>query len=213
MRVPFLGRLRRMRQAQLRKRRTRRAVQQFSAFQKPYRLHLGCGKVHLDGCINVDVEGDPSKVDVYWNLTEPFPLPDGCCSRIYHEHVLEHLPVDQGVALLAECRRLLMPGGVMRVAMPDLQETVRQYQSEDWKNQDWLRWPEHQFIQTRAEMINISFRWWGHQWLYDHEELQRRLRESGFESAVPLLHGESGWKDLQGLETRVESMLIFEAIG
>ncbi len=164
--------------------------------------------MRLDGWINVDLQGDPSTVDVYWNLTDPFPLPDGCCSRIFHEHVLEHLPVEKGVALLTECRRLLMPGGVMRIAMPDLTKVVQSYHSEDWKN--GLHWPGHEVIQTRAELLNICFHWWGHQWLYDREELERRLREAGFGDVVHAARGESRWQDLRKLETREESRLICE---
>ena len=79
------------------------------------------------------------------------------------------------------------------------------------RDQDWLTWPSSQFIRTRAEMLNIAFRWWGHQWLYDHEELDRRLREAGWEELAPVEWGQSRHPALRERETRVDSLLIFEA--
>lgn len=46
--------------------------------------------------------------------------PDGSVRLIYHSHLIEHLSFYQGVEFLAECRRILKPGGVMRVCTPDL---------------------------------------------------------------------------------------------
>lgn len=66
-----------------------------------------------------------------------------------------------------------MPGGVLRVAMPDLAECVRQYHENDWR-QPWMRKYGYEWIQTRAETINIAFRDWEHKWLYDREEFANR---------------------------------------
>jgi len=54
-------------------------------------------------------------VDVWWNLGQPIPLPDGSCRYIFQEHVLEHFVLPRGLLLLNECHRLLGPGGVYRV--------------------------------------------------------------------------------------------------
>src|SRR6266850_3689498 len=89
-------------------------------FRSPYRLHFACGKVHLPDWVNIDQQVDPDIVDVSWDLRRPLPLAHGSAEFIFHEHFLEHLTVQEGLALLRECHRLLMPGGVLRVAMPDL---------------------------------------------------------------------------------------------
>ena len=75
-----------------------------------------------------------------------------------------------------------------------------------------LELPEYQFIQTRAEMINVSMRWWGHRYLYDGEELERRMRDAGFATIRRCGYGESTVAELAGLETRPDSMLILEAV-
>ncbi|HQU46099.1 MAG TPA: methyltransferase domain-containing protein [Pirellulales bacterium] len=81
-----------------------------ASLAKPYRLHIGCGSVHLSGWVNVDAER-PGAADVVWDATRRFPLPDASCSRIFNEHFLKHLPVEQGVAFLRECHRLLQSEG------------------------------------------------------------------------------------------------------
>ena len=95
--------------------------------------------------------------------------------------------------------------------MPDLDDLIDGYQN-DWRRFDWVNWPQFEFIQTRAEMINIAFRWWGHRHLYNKEELSRALSEAGFSHFYFVEHGQSEYADLQGLETRADSKLIAEAI-
>jgi len=180
-------------------------------FRSPYRLHFACGKVHLPDWVNIDQQVDPDIVDVSWDLRRPLPLAHGSAEFIFHEHFLEHLTVQEGLALLRECHRLLMPGGVLRVAMPDLTECVRQYWEDDWR-QPWMEKYGYQWIQTRAENINIAFREWQHQWLYDREELHRRMREAGFATIRDCRRLESSAPALCGLETRDESLLVCEAV-
>lgn len=138
-------------------------------------------------------------------------LPAESCQYIYNEHFLEHLPVPTAIAFLTECHRLLRPGGVLRVAMPHVAASVHRYLREDWKNDPAIEKYGLTWIQTRAEMINVSFRYWGHQWLYDEEELERRLREAGFGKLSIVSWGESAHAELQNRETREESRLVCEA--
>ena len=67
-------------------------------------------------------------------------------------------------------------------------------------------------IKTRAERINIAFRDWGHKWLYDREELERRLKEAGFVNIKFCNLRESDYPELRNLETRDESILIAECV-
>jgi predicted SAM-dependent methyltransferase len=197
-------------EAQLTARRRKAAAAHMARFQPPYKLHFGCGPVLLQGWINIDLHVNPAK-GVVWDVTKPFPLPDNSCRCIYHEHLLEHLPPAQGAAFLKDCHRLLMPGGVVRIAMPSLQYVIEKYQSGDWREQDWLQWPEYRFVQTRAEMVNVALRWWGHQWLYDQEELRRYLSAAGFQAITEAPWGGSAHPELRNLETRADSKLICEA--
>ncbi|MDO8666747.1 MAG: methyltransferase domain-containing protein [Gemmatimonadales bacterium] len=172
------------------------------------KLHLGSGTVRLDGWINIDLE---TEADLNLDLREGLPFLAGAARLIYNEHVIEHITVDEGRRCLADWYRVLEPGGVLRIATPDLEYVVERYH-DAWRDQAWLQLPEYAFIKTRAEMMNVSFRWWGHQYLYDGEELERRLRDAGFSSVRRCGYGESTVAELAGLETRPDSKLIMEAV-
>jgi predicted SAM-dependent methyltransferase len=177
----------------------------------PYKLHIGCGRVRFEDWINLDSDPSISTPDIVWDLSRGIPVPDGSCALIYSEHLLEHLKVEEGVAVLRECRRVLAPGGTLRFSMPSLDALLEKCCAGNWRDQDWLTWPDHQFIQTRAEMVNIFFRWWGHQWIYDAEEFHRRLEESGFSKIRDVAWGQSAVAELCNRETRKDSLLICEA--
>jgi predicted SAM-dependent methyltransferase len=188
------------------------ARKQLAKFNQPYKLHVGCGSIKFKDWINLDIENKQQVTDIIWNAAKGFPFIESqSCSLIYCEHFLEHLKVEEAQIYLSESYRILKPGGTLRIAMPSLEYIIDKYRSENWKDQDWLIWNDFKFIQTRAEMINISFRWWGHQWLYDKEELKRRLQEAGFQTIQYLTWGNSNITDLGNRETRRDSLLISEA--
>lgn len=190
---------------------TQRARRQLRKFAAPYRLNVGCGKVHFDGWVNLDENTDLDTVDLVWDLRRGLPVEDQSCELIYCEHLLEHLTAEQGLRFLSECRRALTADGVLRVAMPSLDFILERAVSPDWRDQDWLKWSKFGNVKTRAEMINVAFRSWGHQYLYDREELHRRLGEAGFSRIVDCELGESSRPELRQRETRKDSFLICEA--
>lgn len=173
------------------------------------KLHLGCGTVRLDGWINVDAEAQPT-VDLVWDLRFGVPGADATATFVFCEHLLEHLTASDGVAFLRDCRRVLKPGGTLRVAMPSLDHILSLVCSGRWNDQPWVKACKDHPIQTQAEMLNMVFRDWGHQWLYDREELARRAREAGFRRFRFLEKGASEIPELRGLETREDSLLVCE---
>jgi predicted SAM-dependent methyltransferase len=186
----------------------RRRLEQFPS---PRRLNLGCGRTHFDGWVNLDSNRKLDTVDLVWDLRNGLPNADASCSLIYSEHLLEHLTAADGLSFLRECRRALVPAGVLRIAMPSLDDILDRAVSPNWKEQAWLTRGRYRDIATRAEMLNVAFRDWGHQYLYDREELHRRLHEAGFSTVQNVEHGQSEHAELRGRETRADSMLICEA--
>jgi SAM-dependent methyltransferase len=61
------------------------------------------------------------------DLRRGIPFPDGHFDVVYHSHFFEHLDQAEGVRLLAECFRVLAPGGVIRVVVPDLRQLATAY--------------------------------------------------------------------------------------
>jgi len=171
------------------------------------KLHVGCGKNRFNGWINADIS---AKSDLIVFLQKKLPFRKNTLRRIYAEHVLEHVSYETAVFFLKESYRTLHYDGIIRIAMPDLDDLIDGYQT-DWKRFDWVKFPEFSFIKTRAEMINIAFRWWGHQHLYNREELARALTDAGFSNFRYEEYGQSDHHDLRNLETRLDSRLIIEA--
>ncbi len=178
------------------------------------KLHLGCGKNYFEGWINIDNNSDHNikKLDINYDLRNPLPFMDNSVDFIYNEHFLEHLTVEEGQRAIKEFLRVLKPNGIMRIAMPDLVGIVHAYTHPDWENQIVPYLPELGlgFVKTRAELININFRAWGHRWLYDWEELERRLKEAGAKNIKQCAWHQSEHDELKNLETRRESDLIAE---
>src|ERR1019366_3932000 len=87
----------------------------------PIKMNIGCGQEPFQGWLNLDLDPE-TKADFLWDITDGLPFDNDSCAFIYSEHFLEHLPIQDGVRFLAECHRSLQRGGVLRIAMPSLQE-------------------------------------------------------------------------------------------
>jgi|GEM_PF-1765280 len=167
-------------------------------------LNIGCGAHKLPGFVNIDRE---SGADLELDVTLGLPFADGAVQGIFSEHFIGHLTRPQAIAFLRECRRVLCPGGVLRVATPDLEQTVGDYQG-DWRSRPWLAQFGYEWIGTRCEMLNIAFREWGHQWLYDEEELVRVAELAGLAVKRRWPVGMSDVPQFQHVEYRAESMVL-----
>lgn len=89
-------------------------------------VNVGCGRrIHPAWC-NLDLVASVPGV-VEHDLRKGLPLENDSCDAVYHSHVLEHLTKDDGKKLLGECFRVLKPGGVVRVVVPDLERIAQDY--------------------------------------------------------------------------------------
>jgi predicted SAM-dependent methyltransferase len=81
------------------------------------KLHLGCGSRHIPGFVHVDLLSAPH-VDIVGPVDQ-LPVRDASASLVYASHVLEHFGRYEYQAVLTEWFRVLAPGGVLRLAVPD----------------------------------------------------------------------------------------------
>lgn len=89
-------------------------------------LNLGCGSSFNKNWTNVDFVSHSNHV-ISHNLQEGIPFPDSSFTFVYHSHVLEHFPKSKAKAFLDECYRVLIPGGIIRVVIPDLEAIASNY--------------------------------------------------------------------------------------
>ena len=90
------------------------------------KVNLGCGShIHPDW-VNVDMVARSPGVITH-NLRERLPFEDASFGVVYHSHVLEHFKRAHATVFMRECFRVLAPGGVIRVAVPNLEVIARLY--------------------------------------------------------------------------------------
>lgn len=89
-------------------------------------LNIGCGFHWHPDWVNIDLTPPGPEVTKF-DLRDGLPFPDETFDAVYHSHVLEHLEPQRGKELLVDCHRVLKPGGVLRVVVPDLEYICRAY--------------------------------------------------------------------------------------
>lgn len=106
------------------------------------KLNLGCGDKSMLGFVNVDIV-KTNVSDENFNLYE-IPYKDNTISTISSEHSLEHVSKEKTKLAIKEWFRVLQPGGVLRLYIPDLElcaagyvngdnnKTINGYQEKDW---------------------------------------------------------------------------------
>ncbi len=91
------------------------------------KLHLGCGKRFIPGFIHIDAVEYPH-VNHVATIDHLSFIPDDSVDLIYNCHVLEHFKRNDVVRVLREWARVLKPGGVLRISVPDFASLCNVYQ-------------------------------------------------------------------------------------
>lgn len=89
-------------------------------------VNVGCGTVAHTAWRNFDVVPQLEHVQAL-DVRRGLPLAEGVADATYSSHVLEHLTASEAQPFLAEMRRVLKPGGVIRLVVPDLEVICRNY--------------------------------------------------------------------------------------
>lgn len=186
--------------------RSRVFFQEYLATHKVRKLHIGAGDGGLDGWLNTDIEPGADNV-FFLDATKPFPFDEHTFDYAYSEHMIEHISRRDASFMLGECRRVLKPGGTIRIATPDLQVLAGLYAGNgDPDKHRYIKWITDRLMKNTKEyqpgfVINQAFYNWGHQFLYDTELLTIALKEAGFADVRQFAMGFSEDAHLRGIES------------
>jgi predicted SAM-dependent methyltransferase len=150
------------------------------SLQNNLKINFGCGSVIKRDWINIDL---CKGVDLTLDLRKRLPFLDNSCVIVYSEHFFEHLNYpDSAMLFLKECYRVLKPGGIFSVGVPDTEWPLRAYAGLD--NANYFKYAKerwHPQCTTKMEHINYHFRQNGqHLFAYDFETLKYILEKCGF---------------------------------
>lgn len=150
------------------------------------KLHLGCGGMKLDGWENYDVEMD---------IRKPLPFGPNAAQFIFAEHVIEHVTHQEAWRFLEECKRVLIPGGVLRVAIPDLERIWVDSKPDYWSA---VKAGGHG-DGTREAAARAAVFSHGHQAAWTSGLLFAMMSAVGFKAVIVVV-GESEYPELKGIE-------------
>lgn len=89
-------------------------------------LNLGCGATYHKDWTNIDFVSTSEHV-LAFNLLLGIPRSNDNFDVVYHSHVLEHFPKAKAIDFIKECYRVLKPNGIIRIAIPDLEQIGLNY--------------------------------------------------------------------------------------
>ncbi|MEV4555510.1 methyltransferase domain-containing protein [Kitasatospora sp. NPDC049285] len=164
---------------------------EFAAFRTRHPAGLGTDLVGLHSDTDATKPGPVYRVDgsslfTQLDISQPLPFADHSVDWVYAEHLIEHVPLAVAVHWLGEVRRVLRPGGLLRLTTPDLARYIHGYLDEREsffaRHRRRLRTMRvgPPMPERRAFMLNQIFYHFGHRWIYDEAELRHVLERAGY---------------------------------
>lgn len=141
----------------------------------PLKLNLGCGNDYREGYLNVDIRNIP-RLDIKWHVDDLIEyVRDQSAVEILALDILEHFPIREVSKALDEWVRMLAPGGILQIKVPDL---------------DILAKTLHDYSNNTAEIRHMVDR------LYGGQDYPQNFHKSGFNLTLlkQLLEKERGLK-------------------
>jgi len=150
------------------------------------KLHVGAGANRLLDWINCDLDMD---------LRQALPKPDESVQFLFAEHVVEHITPEEAWRFFREARRILKPGGVMRIAVPCVDLIAKRH---DERYRDFLRGAIGG-NGSKEEAVESIICNWGHRAVWTVDGLRAVLEGLGFRTSEAS-SGVSAFPELNGID-------------
>jgi len=144
-------------------------------------LNLGSGPRGLSDPKWINIDGFMDKnVHFVCDFNKPLPFPDNTFEGIFCEHVLEHFDYSHGQKLMAECLRILKPGGIVRIIVPNGLTILKSY----FEKPEFIVKYKECKTKFPMEAVNAWFyQRYEHQCIYDAAYLSGMLVGVGYKEA------------------------------
>ena len=140
---------------------------------KSVKLHLGCGKRYLKGFIHIDAADFPH-IDHRHDIRTLPMFKDRSVDLIYSSHAIEYFDREEIKSVLTEWKRVLKPGGTLRLAVPNFEALIQVYKK--YKDLNIVLGPL--FGRWEKAQQQVIF----HRTVYDFESLKKLLKIHGFKN-------------------------------
>ena len=174
------------------------------------RLNWGCGAIAPFGWVNSDIDSGPG-IDVVADICRGLPLESDCFDYVVTIHALPEIRFDQMDGVLRELCRVLKPGGVLRLSLPDMDKAIDAYRSGDV---DYFLIDDEVIRSTAGKMI-VQLTWFGRsRCMFTYEFIEELLLRNGFRSVARCEYRQthSRWPGITELDNRQIESLFVEAI-
>jgi SAM-dependent methyltransferase len=174
------------------------------------RLNWGCGSWTESGWINSDNKEGPG-IDLSCDIRDGLPLEDDSMDYVVSIHALPEIPYPELLPVLSELRRVLKPGGTLRLGLPDLDKGIAAYQRGDL---DYFLVPDEDARSIGAKFITQLI-WYGYsRTLFTHGFVAELLEKAGYRQIEKCSFKEtkSRHPGITELDNRENESLFMEAI-
>jgi predicted SAM-dependent methyltransferase len=189
------------------------------------KLQIGTHVAPLAGWLNSDLYPktfnsltlDAAKrFQVTMDAAKRFPLPDQSFDYVFSEHQMEHIRHQGAISMIAECYRILKPGGKVRIAVPSLDRLIELLGARTALHDRYMR-HKTDLCYPGAKpnpcfAFNAAFMNWGHCFIYDRETLRMMMGNAGFTDVRFFDPGESDDPNLKGIEVRIAELDAYETM-
>lgn len=179
------------------------------------KINLCSGTVRIPGWINVDIRNADINIDLE---RESLPFPDASTEAVACISAINYFTRARALELFKEIRRVLVPGGLLRVGVQDLRILARAYLENDvtfWFQTLPDRTPRFPGATIADKFNGFFYGFPAHgktcKYIYDSESLAYLLSEAGFINIAQRAYRQSLLTDVEGLDNRPEQMFFMEA--
>jgi predicted SAM-dependent methyltransferase len=148
---------------------------------------------------------------IHMDATKPFPWKDEAVDLVFTSHLIEHFTRDEGRGFLKECYRVMKPGGVIRISVPNTRLITKDYLEGNITEYRYVNVGVERATDDAEAYYELLLR--NHKTVYDEASLSKMLQEIGFKNVthVSAFESHSIAMKTQTVNTFCDLSLVLEA--